>query len=93
MLKFSARNKPAPRLGSIDLDDADLLAKAGRATNDDKLTRLWAGDMTGYSSHSEADLALCSHLAFYCGAIQGVLTGCSGDLVFTVPSGMKNMVL
>jgi hypothetical protein len=69
--KAESAPKPAPRLGNIDLDDADLLAKAGRATNGDKFTRLWAGDMTGYSSHSEADLALCSHLAFYCGGDPG----------------------
>ena len=29
--------------------------------------RLWSGCTDGYSSHSEADLALCSHLAFWTG--------------------------
>lgn len=28
--------------------------------------RLWQGDIAGYASHSEADMALCNHLAFWC---------------------------
>ena len=35
--------------------------------NGDEIWRLYSGDITGYPSHSEADLALCNHLAFYTG--------------------------
>src|SRR5262249_27375821 len=45
--------------------DEELLDKAFAAANGDKLKRLFEGDITGYRSHSEADLALCSVLAFW----------------------------
>ena len=35
--------------------------------NGDEIRRLYNGDISGYPSHSEADFALCSHLAFYTG--------------------------
>jgi hypothetical protein len=37
------------------------------AGNGEDFARLWRGDWSGYSSQSEADLALCNHLAFWCG--------------------------
>jgi putative DNA primase/helicase len=49
------------------LDDAELLAKAFNATNGEKIRRLYQGDTSAYSSPSEADQALCNHLAFYAG--------------------------
>jgi putative DNA primase/helicase len=51
----------------VDLDDDTLLSKATDAENGDKFRRLWEGDTSGYDSHSEADLALCSMLAFWTG--------------------------
>jgi len=46
------------------LDDAQLLEKAGKANNGDTFRRLYyEGDITGYNSPSEADLALNSMLA------------------------------
>ncbi len=49
-------------------DDAQLLALARNAHNGAKFARLYdAGDCSGYASQSEADLALCSLLAFYAG--------------------------
>jgi Protein of unknown function (DUF3987) len=59
-----------PHPVGITLDDVDLLAKTRGAANGDKFTRLWDGDITSYSSHSEADLALCSLLASHCGGDQ-----------------------
>jgi primase-polymerase (primpol)-like protein len=42
-----------------------LIERAKRARNGDKFSRLWAGDASEYDSASEADLALCSILAFW----------------------------
>lgn len=47
------------------LSDSALLERAYRAGNAAKFERLWAGDTTGYTSASEADLALASLLAFW----------------------------
>jgi putative DNA primase/helicase len=49
------------------LDDQELLERAFNATNGEKLRALWNGDTSGYQSQSEADLALCRLLAFWCG--------------------------
>ena len=71
---------PAPRPSTVDtptpvrhveLDDRDLLTRAMRAKNGAKFARLWHGDTSGYASPSEADLALCSHLAFWTGGDRG----------------------
>ena len=51
----------------VDLDDEELLKKARNASNGKKFQRLWNGQTNGYESHSEADLALCSLLAFWTG--------------------------
>ena len=51
----------------VDLDDDDLIEKARNASNGEKFQRLWNGQTRGYESHSEADLALCSLLAFWTG--------------------------
>lgn len=49
------------------LDDRELLERAFAASNGPKLQALWQGDTSGYASESEADLALCSILAFWTG--------------------------
>jgi primase-polymerase (primpol)-like protein len=56
----------------MDLSDSDLLVRAMHAANGEKFERLWAGDTREYATsdnegRSEADLALCSLLAFWCG--------------------------
>ncbi len=38
------------------------------AANGAKFGRLWRGDASGYPTRSEADLALCAMLAYWCGA-------------------------
>ena len=50
-----------------DLSDEEILRRATSAANGERFARLWAGDRPGYLSDSEADLALCSMLAFWTG--------------------------
>ncbi|MDQ3301769.1 MAG: DUF3987 domain-containing protein, partial [Actinomycetota bacterium] len=49
------------------ISDEEILRRAMRANNSDKFAALWSGDRTGYTSGSEADLALLSMLAFWTG--------------------------
>jgi hypothetical protein len=51
----------------VDLADEELVERARRATNSSVFEQLWRGDISGYPSHSEADLALCWRLAFWTG--------------------------
>lgn len=63
----TTRRAGAPRAPN-DLDDGRLLEVAFSARNGDDVRALWNGDWSGrYTSPSEADLALCSYLAFYAG--------------------------
>lgn len=67
--------KPTPAGRPLDWDspvgapeeDAALVERAKRARNGAQFAALWAGDTTGYKSHSEADVALCNALAFWTG--------------------------
>jgi putative DNA primase/helicase len=59
-----ARPKPNGN-GASNATDDELLEKAFAARNGDKLKGLFDGDIAGYPSQSEADLALCSLLAFW----------------------------
>lgn len=49
------------------LSDQALIEKAKNAANGEKFAKLWGGDKSEYPSQSEADLALCSILAFWTG--------------------------
>lgn len=51
----------------ITLDDQELLNRMFSARNGAAIRALWAGDLTAHGSQSEADLALCNHLAFWTG--------------------------
>ncbi|WP_119068751.1 DUF3987 domain-containing protein [Rubrobacter indicoceani] len=57
------RNGHAPN----GLSDDEILRRAISSANGNRFIRLWEGDRTGYASDSEADLALVSMLAFWCG--------------------------
>jgi hypothetical protein len=48
-----------------NLTDEEIIELARRAKNGSKFEDLWEGDTSGYASHSEADQALISLLAFY----------------------------
>jgi len=57
-----------PRIdASAAEDDGAIFDLLTRAHSDDKFSRLWSGDISGYTSQSEADAALCEKLAFYTG--------------------------
>jgi primase-polymerase (primpol)-like protein len=47
------------------LSDHQIIDKAHRAKNGWKFSALWCGDITGYPTQSEADLALMSMLLFW----------------------------
>ena len=50
--------------------DSEVLQRASNAKNGWKFHRLWKGDLSGHgNNHSEADLALCRILAFWCGPV------------------------
>lgn len=51
--------------------DEEILRRAMGAANGAKFGRLWRGDASEYPTHSEADLALCAMLAYWCGADPG----------------------
>lgn len=68
---FMLRNiKPRdeqPAVTASYLSDDSVIEKAKAAKNGVAFAKLWEGDISGYPSQSEADLAFCSHLAFWCG--------------------------
>ena len=68
LLTHNTASAPA-KAQTVSLSDEELIEKAKDAKNGNgaKFTALWQGDITGYESHSEADLALCSLLAFWTG--------------------------
>jgi primase-polymerase (primpol)-like protein len=49
----------------VTVDDQALIARIRLSRGGKRFGRLWRGDVTGYSSHSEADLALAGILAFW----------------------------
>jgi hypothetical protein len=67
---FGAK-KPVAALQTLHtppyLSDTEIIRRAGEAHNGAKFRALWAGDLNGSGSQSEADLALCSMLWFWAG--------------------------
>jgi putative DNA primase/helicase len=51
--------------GGKELSDERIIELCSNAKNSSKFTSLWRGSTSGYSSNSEADLALISILGFY----------------------------
>lgn len=56
--------KPTPQ-GERTYDDNPLVDKMLESQSGDKILRLFKGDWGDYPSQSEADQALCNHLAFW----------------------------
>ena len=68
---FPQADEVDERSGPVDptnLDDKRIIELATRAKNGSDFLRLWRGNWAGlYPSQSEADMALCMHLAFWTG--------------------------
>jgi len=69
---FPPQEKPSLSLTDAayttpDLSDDEILHRATSAANGERFAALWRGDRSAYPSDSEADLALCSMLAFWTG--------------------------
>jgi primase-polymerase (primpol)-like protein len=58
---------PQDAKADVDFGDEELHERARAAANGDRFAALWRGETGGYDSHSEADMALCLHLAFWTG--------------------------
>ena len=68
------------------LDDDAVIAHAEEASNSDKFKRLFAGDWEDlYDSQSDADMALLSILAFWCGCDEEQM-----DRIFRTSSLMRD---
>jgi putative DNA primase/helicase len=63
----SERPKHNGSAAALDLDNRELLERAFRSKNGNRIKALFDGDTTGYPSQSEAELAFCNHLAFWMG--------------------------
>lgn len=48
------------------LSDEEVFSRAEAAKSSEEFIKLWNGEIPEGKSHSEADLALCAHLAFWC---------------------------
>jgi putative DNA primase/helicase len=66
-MKRDVTSSPRQTAPGSFLEDDSVIQKAGKSRQKTKFLKLWKGDVRGYISHSEADLALCSMLAFWCG--------------------------
>lgn len=66
MLRQTKEEQKTVPPGSF-LSDASVIEIASTAINGEKFRKLWNGDISDYPSHSEAEMAICSILAFYCG--------------------------
>lgn len=60
--------KSLPAAAPVSLTDQDALARMFRAKNGQKTEALYSGDISAHGNDdSKADMALCSHLAFWTG--------------------------
>jgi len=63
---YAKKSTETPSIGTSQFDDDTILEKAKLARNGIEFQKLWGGDFSSYPSQSEADLALCGILAFWC---------------------------
>jgi putative DNA primase/helicase len=62
--KFEPRRRV---IGTLELEDREILERAFAAKNGSKFEQLWRGDIDKDTEHSEADLSLLNLLAFWTG--------------------------
>ena len=55
-----------PNRPAVNLTAQEVIERAKRSRNGGKFSALYAGDFSAYESQSEADMAFCSMLAFWC---------------------------
>jgi|LSQX01.1.fsa_nt_gb primase-polymerase (primpol)-like protein len=70
--ELASPSSPVPALNEETerASDGEVLQRASNARNGRKFCRLWKGDVSLHgNNHSEADLALCRILAFWCGPV------------------------
>lgn len=58
-------DQPATAGSTVDIEDAPLIGKMKKGKSGAAFSALWAGDISAYPSHSEADVALCNMLAWW----------------------------
>lgn len=85
MLRDTQPSSTMPIESESYLTDESVIEKAKAAKNSEAFKKLWSGDISSYPSQSEADMALCSHLAFWCGRDMEQM-----DRVFRQSSLMRN---
>jgi putative DNA primase/helicase len=67
--RYLGIKKPLPIItspASLPIPDGEVIRKASTAKNGRKFLQLYSGDLSGYPSHSNADMALCNILAYWC---------------------------
>ena len=65
--KEKPESAPLPPPAPVSMDTHSIIEKACSSANGDKFRKLYEGDVSDYKSSSEADLAFCNMLAFWCG--------------------------
>ncbi len=55
------------------LNEKEIIDKIQHSQSGEKFARLYSGDFSDYPSHSEADMAFCSMLAFWCCGDTGLM--------------------
>ena len=72
--KYLSAEKPKKSVPAVnsacipaDMTVYEIMEKALTSKSGDKFRRLYNGDFSDYPSHSEADMAFCNMLAFWCG--------------------------